>query len=119
MKFNVAWSVIGALVGLSSGVVFYEVLNSYVPLTEYNKLKYTIYDICRDKKQPRNILVPGFDYNTKCECIAIYASEFADKQGIASAITEDLVKDKGSIRAAYVINTAKETCEYRKMMLGR
>jgi hypothetical protein len=119
MKFNVAWSIVGIVLGLSGGAVFYEVLNSYIPLTEYNKLKYAIYDSCRDKKHPRTILVPGSKPSNKCECVAIYGSEFAYQQGVAGDVAEDLLKNKSTVRSAYIINTARGVCEYRNILLGQ
>lgn len=109
------WSIIAFVACILSYIVF-EVVNSYKPFTNYNKIKYNAYDTCKNKNTVRPIIFNYVESDDICECVAIAAANIADKLNVTSQVAQDIETKNLSTRYYYILNGANTACSIQKAL---
>lgn len=109
------WLVISFIFCIISYIVF-EVVNSYKPITNYNKIKYSIYDVCKNKNTVRPIIIDYIESDDICECIGITAAKLSATLNITKQIAQDIETKNLNNRYYYILNASKTSCSLQKVL---
>lgn len=108
--------IIGVLVVSNISYMGFEVINSHKPFTDFNKIKYGIYSLCKPKNSVGTVIFSFSPPSDSCECLGHVAAHLADEMNITDKIAKDLSENKLTQRLDLILTTAKGSCAFKKAL---